>query len=1030
MLTRPRLFKTIDRANARLVWVSGPPGAGKTTLLSTYVTARKFPALWYQLDGGDNDVAAFFYYLREALAKYPKSAGLPLLTPEYLPDLKGFGRRYFRALFGMLPRRAVLVLDNYQELDQSSALHSVLREVFAEIPEGVRFLVASRSAPPPEYARLIAAGTLAPLDWEELRLTREEIEAVASHKRRVGGEELDALCAQCDGWAAGLVLLLEQRARQKTQGATPSTSPQTVFDYFASEIFSGNSPEMQDFLLRTAFLPQIKPGLAAALSGNDKAEELLDWLYRRHLFTNRSETAFQFHPLLREFLLARARATFSKTELAELARRAAELLESDGQIAEAAQLYREAGDWTRLERLICEQAGSLLAQGRHTTLEAWIAAVPEPRAEASQWLLYWRGMARVASDPAQGRDILERAYARFKAGGDPEGSLLACAAVLETYDSESNEFKPADKWISELEALMNSCPDRLPAAVEARVLAASTTIVYRQPRHPLLGRFVERALQLFHAAADAGERGALAQFLLLFFVWRGEYQQARAIVESVKGRLDPNRVLPLHLLNVKAWELVLAHQLAEHDTGLRVLEEALTVSRESGVHLMDGMFHGNGVYLALSMGDLEMAEEGVQRMQAPSTLLRPHDFNFLSHLRSGIALMRGDFASAQREAQAAVDGAERGGTPFQSCLARIGLALALIERNEQAAARQELAWIQHLARETLGDAALSFIASLLEAHSWLREGDDAKALAALRAGLAIGREHDYMNVNPFWMPEVMSRLCALALEHGIETEYVIRLIKKRGLVAPSPEAVDWPWPVKVYTLGRFSVLIDGKPLQSSGKAQRKPLELLMALVAFGGRDVSESQLTETLWPDAEGDAAHEACAITLHRLRKLLGHDQAISLQRNHFSLDPCYVWVDVWAFERWLAPAQGDAAGRRASEKAIALYQGPFLGKHADLSWALLLRERLRSKFLRHLVQWSRGLFEAKEFEAAVVVLEKGLNVDPLAEEFYRDLMLCYQALGRRAEATGVYQRCQKILGAVLGVSPATVALYQSFHR
>src|SRR5207244_178922 len=82
-----------------------------------------------------------------------------------------------------------------------------------------------------------------------------------------------------------------------------------------------------------------------------------------------------------------------------------------------------------------------------------------------------------------------------------------------------------------------------------------------------------------------------------------------------------------------------------------------------------------------------------------------------------------------------------------------------------------------------------------------------------------------------------------------------------------------------------------------------------ALGAFGGRDVSESQLTETLWPDAEGDAAHEACAITLHRLRKLLGHDQAISLQRNHFSLDPCYVWVDVWAFERWLAPAQGDAA-------------------------------------------------------------------------------------------------------------------------
>ena len=115
-----------------------------------------------------------------------------------------------------------------------------------------------------------------------------------------------------------------------------------------------------------------------------------------------------------------------------------------------------------------------------------------------------------------------------------------------------------------------------------------------------------------------------------------------------------------------------------------------------------------------------------------------------------------------------------------------------------------------------------------------------------------------------------------------------------------------------------------------------------------------------------------------------------------------------------------------------MALYQGPFLGKHADLNWALPLRERLRSKFLQHLVQRGKNLFEAKEFEAAVVVLEKGLNVDPLAEEFYRNLMLCYQALGRRAEAIGVYQRCQKTLRAVLGVSPApeTVALYQSSHR
>jgi LuxR family maltose regulon positive regulatory protein len=437
------------------------------------------------------------------------------------------------------------------------------------------------------------------------------------------------------------------------------------------------------------------------------------------------------------------------------------------------------------------------------------------------------------------------------------------------------------------------------------------------------------------------------------------------------------------------------------------------------------------VYLALSMGDLQRAEERIESMEARP--MRPYDLAFVHRLRSGLALLHGDFALAEREARACLDMTERAGTPFQSAFARIGLAQALIERNEQAAAREQLAQIKRFAAEAQA-LAFAFWSGLAESHSWLREGDEAKAQAVLRAALVIGRSHDYMNAHPYWLPQVMSRLCAFALERGIEPEYVTRLIKRRGLVAPSPEAVDWPFPVKIYTLGRLSVIIDGKPLQFKGKAQRKPLELLMALVAFGGRDVSEAQLTEALWPDSEGGAAHEACAIALHRLRKLLGYERAISLQRNQFSLDPSYVWVDVWAFERWLGSAQDklDVAGRRASERAMGLYQGPFLGKHLDLSWAVSPRERLRAKFLRHLTRWADGLLQAQEFGPAVIVLEAGLNVDPLAEEFYRQLMRCYRALDRRAEAIGVFQRCQKTLAATLGVSPGaeTLALYQSFQR
>src|SRR5262249_15853347 len=73
-------------------------------------------------------------------------------------------------------------------------------------------------------------------------------------------------------------------------------------------------------------------------------------------------------------------------------------------------------------------------------------------------------------------------------------------------------------------------------------------------------------------------------------------------------------------------------------------------------------------------------------------------------------------------------------------------------------------------------------------------------------------------------------------------------------------------------------LKEGKPLVWGRKAQRKPLELLKALIALGPGDVSEIRLVEALWPESEGDKAKHAFESTLSRLPKLIGVDQAFCL--------------------------------------------------------------------------------------------------------------------------------------------------------
>jgi TolB-like protein len=201
----------------------------------------------------------------------------------------------------------------------------------------------------------------------------------------------------------------------------------------------------------------------------------------------------------------------------------------------------------------------------------------------------------------------------------------------------------------------------------------------------------------------------------------------------------------------------------------------------------------------------------------------------------------------------------------------------------------------------------------------------------------------------------------------------------------SSAALSYP-PVRVYTLGRFQVEVDGAPLRFGRKAQRRPLDLLKLLIAYGGEGVSAEQIAEDLWPDAEGDAALAALRTTLSRLRRLIGARAVLGDVRG-LTLNQEACWVDMLALQQRLADANGAPLAHTALEDVLSLYRGEFLPGESYLPPVLSARARLQRLLLRRFAEFGQQFEQAGQTARAIDLYRRCLEIDGGAEDLARRL-------------------------------------------
>ncbi|MEU3270597.1 LuxR C-terminal-related transcriptional regulator [Saccharomonospora sp. NPDC006951] len=430
---RPGLRDRLDRAvtSAGVTLVCAPPGYGKTLLLADWIeTTGTHDKAWVTLDPGDTSADDFLTTVLCAVREcpvVPRDSKIHDLAVRGVRDPATTLASFVDAI-GVLKARLHLVFDDVQVLsgeDSFKTLASLVRDQ----PKNLRVVLVSSSKPPLPLARLRVEGRLAELGGDHLRFSVDEVPPLL----RVAGVDLTErqtrrLVELTDGWVAGLRLA----ARSLRDAPDPdrfldeyASLDRTIADFLVGEVLSRLPRRARRLLRLLSVCENATPALAAALSGEADAGEVLAGLERENSLVTvhgKERSWYRIHPLLRSYLSADLNR--SSPELVHVLHKlVAASLAAEGHNREALWHACHSGDAQAVVSLLRSTAIDMLLLGEPDLVLEGVAAAGSAVARADPWLILFSALSWLQKGEfTEAERALALARARWPAA--PAASLV------------------------------------------------------------------------------------------------------------------------------------------------------------------------------------------------------------------------------------------------------------------------------------------------------------------------------------------------------------------------------------------------------------------------------------------------------------------------------------------------------------------------------------------------------------------------------------------------------------------------------
>ena len=948
-------------------------GAGKTTALSQ-VCERESAHIdvWHSCSSGDNDSSRLIASLAETLAVMMSANPAPDPTIETLGDL----------ILAASPRRVCLVVDDCHILLRADGLQSLIDE----LPSNGHVLLAGRSLPPVELARLDAQGKLAEVEQTELLLTEDEVNSFAALR----GVDASVLIG-AEGWPAFVELA--------------STGTEASSRRYLEELtIAGLGEERKRQLALFHLIGGGDDELAEVTTGLD-----VDTLVGELPLVRRSESGARLHDLWGELLrpATEGAAYADERRLAALA--ASKVLRSRGEFDRAIDLATQVEAWDDVLEsiaaacLVGVDGGLNLGQ-----LERWSALLPIETSESAIGLLAAALIEREHDSTSDAmRDALTAAGDMFREEGRQDLELVALTQlgyaariradretiglIRSRIEELAKTHRPAKPFVEICDAwtaLVTGRPDNLLIAAE-RLRSVELPTVWRATVNHL------HAHALFNCgrpaeALDVVPRnigdlpvpipGALVTETQCYW-YSGQPDRALAI-----GALgsDP-RYGSRDRFIASTWQATMSAFAGQISMARQASQSARQWLGSSPGPLLQGQLAGVEALTLLAEGREQAAAELLEQLLQ------------LAPLGEGISeqMLRGHIgvvyviAAATREYW---DSSDLG----PSIVRMRTLARAYVAAREN----DDLQLVTNIDWPDPGIIASTFPVT------W--------AMEFALFGAKAGRSEAEQTIE--WLCDKWGQPARDALGELAESENlgaVTQTVLTRTPLPPERGS-------ELKVLGVPGLTHQGLATRNPDWRRERVRELLLYLV-LNPRTTRE-RVAGTLWPELPGARAAKNLRTTLTYLHQVLEPDRRVGDATWFVRVDGSEIElhdslpVDLWDFRALVSQAEGhEAAGqpRRAMPlyvQAAELWNGDLM-EGADQSWIDLDRIHTRSQFVRAACRGAELLLASSIPEEAISISRAALGADPWNMRAFDVLADSYAAIGDAAAANSVREMAQRAL-------------------